>query len=500
MLSAKQKMLELRANRKGHHQSAQTPESETSCYSEAFEQTVVRGSSLVKDVSARFHEFLDQNDFLAITKPNWLRFLSRSRNILHNEVSRFEIGRSRVAEYRYALSALEEGGQQDADMALELRLRHAALDAYSASLDRMEPTQADLVDEFVGLKKDELGNASRATLAAYPNDVLFSMDAVGLQWSFGALDVLHRRTRHFLASCGPGKDLAQAYRWQPGDQRQLQQWGTADPGEFYRVLAELRTASAARAQLEETALLASKSASRPNAAALAASFPSLAADDYYHRAYSSGSRPRSRLDDGPQPREGDCRWSSGLAQSAVGDLLAAEALAPTFAAFPVLPAPAIIRVYPDEPLGRGARLRTCATPPQLLAWGFSRDPAAGVAAVSLADALAEAAERLDALHALQAPADLRAQRQSDLAQARMQQQRVEGWGRLAAAVVGCPGDVWDAPPNDFWHPLAADAAAAEWERFHAATVAAAAALPGAGRPSAAEKKGGEVPREAVGKD
>ena len=98
--------------------------------------------------------------------------------------------------------------------------------------------------------------------------------------------------------------------------------------------------------------------------------------------------------------------------------------------------------------------------------------------VSLRDALEEAEGELESQLALQRPQVERDQWRYQAAQARLAQQKAQGWAGLAEAEAGCPGDMWDEPPNDYWHPLAAEAAAAEWDRFQAAALSGAGSGPG----------------------
>ena len=341
----------------------------------------------------------------------------------------------------------------------------------------METSLTDIDDEFVGLTKDVQGNASQADPHAYKDDILFAMDVFGFQWYFGALDVLNRRTRHFLASCGPGKNQVKAFsKFKNMMRHEIQnllhdQRNPQDAQEarmYFEFCSEARTATAARAQLEETAYLVSRGLAPTKPRSIQSPYPSPASDGDYRLAHPSSMHGTSE----------DYRWSSGLAHSAVCGLLSGEALAPTFAAFPAVLVPALIRVLPADDMSRRARLRTRATPPQLLYWGFSRDPGRGVAAVSLRDALEEAEGELESLLALQRPQVERDQWRYQAAQARLAQQKAQGWAGLAEAEAGCPGDMWDEPPNDYWHPLAAEAAAAEWDRFQAAALSGAGSGPG----------------------
>ena len=451
-----------------------------------------------EQLRGRLNQFVQQTDFLMTTRSEWMRFASQLRNPLQNDLSRFEIARSKIIEYRYALATLE-GSQsqesQDDDMALELRLRGAALDAYSACLDRMEASGGDFTAEFVRLRKDEMGNASAGD-PGYPNDVLFSFEIYGLEWSFGALDVLNRLTRHFLVSCGPGREVAESYRKWRGDINNLNQeyyrirnaahhQGTASEvtPRYYEFLAEVRTAIFARTQLEETAQALSTSDidARDQPRFPPSLFPSPAEDEHYNQPFGGASRSY------------DCRWSSGLAHEAVCSLLAREALAPTFAAFPTLPVPALIRVFPGSKMDRRALLRTRATPQQLLQWGFLEDAAAGVATVDAAEAIAAEEARLDRLDMLQAPKEQRGRRRGT----RQQQREEDGWAwqRGAKAGLGCPADIWDVPPNDFWHPLAEAAAASEWERLEADALASPGSL---GSGHAREKGNASRKRQAPG--
>ena len=448
-----------------------------------------------EQLRGRLNQFVQQTDFLMTTRSEWMRFASQLRNPLHNDLSRFEIARSKIIEYRYALATLEGSQSQDDDMALELRLRGAALDAYSACLDRMEASGGDFTAEFVRLRKDEMGNASAGD-PGYPNDVLFSFEIYGLEWSFGALDVLNRLTRHFLVSCGPGREVAESYRKWRGDINNLNQeyyrirnaahhQGTASEvtPRYYEFFAEVRTAIVARTQLEETAQALSTSdidaGDQPRFPP--SLFPSPCADGHYNQPFGGATR------------SDNCRWSSGLAHEAICSLLAREALAPTFAAFPTLPVPALIRVFPGSKMDRRALLRTRATPQQLLQWGFLEDAAAGVATVDAAEAIAAEEARLDRLDMLQAPKEQRGRRRGT----RQQQREEDGWAwqRGAKAGLGCPADIWDVPPNDFWHPLAEAAAASEWERLEADALASPGSL---GSGHAREKGNASRKRQAPG--
>ena len=210
-------------------------------------------------------------------------------------------------------------------------------------------------------------------------------------------------------------------------------------------------------------------------------FPSPCADGHYNQPFGGATR------------SDNCRWSSGLAHEAICSLLAREALAPTFAAFPTLPVPALIRVFPGSKMDRRALLRTRATPQQLLQWGFLEDAAAGVATVDAAEAIAAEEARLDRLDMLQAPKEQRGRRRGT----RQQQREEDGWAwqRGAKACLGCPADIWDVPPNDFWHPLAEAAAASEWERLEADALASPGSL---GSGHAREKGNAGRKRQAPG--
>ena len=487
-LSTRLKCLELLAQIKGRNHKCHFAMNETGNLLRSDKQLILRSSVMVESIHSRFQDFIHSTDFLSVTRPNWLKHISRFRNALQNKVARFEIARGKAAEYRCALAALEEGEESDEDMAFELRLRNAALDAYVACLDRMEASQADFTAEFVGHAKDELGNISRRSPPWYPDEILLSIDIHGLQWSFGALDVLNRVSSHFFVSCGPGRDVVESYRTlrqMPQDQmhqlyqkhKKLTNLGQAgeDAPAYYDFLAETRTACAARAQLEETARMLQECAGPlcsvrslgPHITASSLSSPF--DDSNFYMPFNSDNRHCSRRTD-----HANYWWSSGLSHPDVCELMSAEALAPTFASFPDILVPALIRVEPDESMGRTARLHTRATPPQLLAWGFDTDHGRGIASVSLRRALEETDAELEKIHVLTGPqakwGQLR-QEASRQAGGRQSIQQQEGWAELARAeAAGCPGDIWDEPPNDYWHPLAAAAADREWSLFEAAAL------------------------------
>ena len=492
-----------------------------------FEQIVERSAKLAKEIRSRFLLFAHQTEYSMFTRSNWLRYISQYKNILQNDISRFEIAHKKVAEYRSSLIALQANGNIiDDDMALELRLRSTALDAYSACIDRLTSSQADYTTEFVRLTENDFGNASRTdTTADHFEDVLFSIEIYGLAWSFGAVHVLNRRTRHFMASCGPCSLVVKS-------SRKLNEAALL----CRQLLAEARTARTARAQLEATAGVVSRAAGRirplvalsspvsdpdyptPEDSTPEDSNPedstpedhdsrgdsdvvSESVCDHEPRDDGGGSGPELFAHGWPYTAHGhgraadsgarrqpdsDYRWSSGLTHRAVCDLFATEALAPTFSDFPALPVPALIRVLPEEGMGRGARLRTRAAPAHLLQWGFERDAARGVATVRVSDAVAEEERVEEAVHVLKGPMsewgqrrqqwrDLRSELQQE--QVRLREEEEEGWGagsEPAGDEMGCPADIWDEPPNGYWHPLAAAAAAGEWARFQAAALRGAA--------------------------
>jgi hypothetical protein len=489
-LSARLKFLELHTEIKGHGHDYNSSINETSLYTK--KGVILRANNVVKEIQSRFEEFVQNTDFLKITRSNWLRHISRSRNVLQNDVARFQIARSKASEYRCALAALEVEEDPDEDMALELRLRNAALDAYLASLDKMEASQDDFDEEFLGIYKDDLGNMSHSQNPALcSGDILFFIDIHGLQWFFGALDVLNRMTRHFLIICGPGKAFSESYRKlkdQPNQVDQLYQMRDrierngqkmADIPLYYEFTIEARTARVAREQLEETATMVleetATSGNYKNAMSALNAKILQAEESFDSFDFQAPEQNTCRL---PHDGSNNHLWSSGLSHPEVCKMMSIEACAPTFISFPEIPVPALIYIEPGENIAGTARLHTRATPRQLLAWGFDTDPSQGIASVSLRQAIEDCEEEEKKARMLQEPKARWPQIRNTVAgllamRKEAQQRDTEGVaGELARAeAAGCPADIWDEPPNDLWHPLAAEAARREWTRFKAAALA-----------------------------
>ena len=100
------------------------------------------GGNLRRSIEASFQSYLNQTDFWTRSASGWTNHLSQLRNVLQNDYSRFDIARTRAAEYAALLQALSESPdpalRQSKDMEVEIRLRRAALEAYVAALDRLE--------------------------------------------------------------------------------------------------------------------------------------------------------------------------------------------------------------------------------------------------------------------------------------------------------------------------------------------------------------------------
>jgi hypothetical protein len=312
MISTRLKSLESRAAYRSRKACQQPVLDESSC-AHGTQELFFWASGLIKEVKSRFRHFTSSTDFAFATMPNWLRYVLSLRNELHNDVARFDIARNRSSEYRRLLAAKERPGlvrarereDSDEDLALELQLRAMALDAYDACLDRLEAAGADFTAEFVGVARDELGNASR-TVAGWDDsvspppdsDILFTIDVAGLPWTFGALDVLNRRTRHFLARCGLVNHAAKSYaKLKCMDLRAIEALyecsldarrrggKTAEQPLYWEFFTEARTARALREHLEAVARVLAAGGGgghfRPDVSSFA--FPSPAHDSCFSR-------------------------------------------------------------------------------------------------------------------------------------------------------------------------------------------------------------------------
>jgi hypothetical protein len=467
-----------------------------------------RFAKLRSELESSFQTYLNESDFLLQSSHGWLEHVTSLRNVLRNDHARFEIAHSKAVEYSLALKALsaeDTDRVMNPDLEAELRLRTAALAHYTNQLLKLEENNADFTATFNKTVTNRFGNTTVGSHGKY--DSIFSITINEKIWSFGTLEVLNRRTMHFLSRCFPApEDNADNSPIPSMAEKQ-----TATSVSVTSITSKLSTflykaaiGARARATLEVVALKFLRRVLRAadNNADAEAFKPRQSIDVHLFTSESvSGiTRPTS------------FRWSSTASNNDyVEELLEAfraEAARPTFESFPTIILPSRILVSSNGGMARDAILRTAAPAGELFKWGFrvvgsrslsehhhrtamraaSIPPAAdketGEIIVHFLLSLdgggpAERGQRMRDDQATHDSAD--SENGESETEDTMEhgsdegQQDGEGQGnwrqRQVVAALACPTDIWDEPPNDVWHHLARKVAQSVWDRHEAAVLA-----------------------------
>ena len=346
-------------------------------------------------------------------------------------------------EYLHGLHTISAYSElEPSELDVEIRLRYAALERYSDCLAELEEAGADYNEQFTGVEKDWLGNLT-VECPECRADLNFSFAVNGVDWSFGALEVLNRRTVHNLESLSP--------RLEDWKGHLLYSQGSQDPAasrSHRKFVNAALVATRARAKLEREARFSSQRR----------------ADLAYLGEPAEPERLRASVDIDAALFDPSLAMPSSqysLQWTASGRSDAAERAArfarmaarPLFEAFPPILLPARMRVLPDEGMSQDALLVTAAAWVDLPPWGFSAPAGAGGR---------DEDDSEIRVHLARAPAS------------RGRRRATEGGAQEAVqpAALSCPTGIWDEAPSDIWHPLARRMARDIWARHESAMLAA----------------------------
>ncbi len=294
-----------------------------------------------------------------------------------------------------------------------------------------------------------------------------------MPWSFGVLQVLNRRTRHFLLFFSSSERACTSYMELKDKTHELHgiyQAAYRDSQRemdalplYHEFQSEAEVANTARCELEEMSHLLAECAqplSQDVSESQCAVSPVLAG----YNLVSPLEKIRQKLHNCwiDVKISEDYVWTSGLIHSTASKLIVLEAKNPTFHGFPSLTVPVIVHIHTASDMSRRAVLHFFLPLKYLLAWGFTSNPDDGIATISAPDILYKPSQKMIlSAHSLQT---LRSATTGFYRNA-YAELKIKGIPSSNQESLSCPADIWDEPPNLYWHPIAARICREVWAEY-----------------------------------
>jgi hypothetical protein len=157
----------------------------------------------------------------------------------------------------------------------------------------------------------------------------------------------------------------------------------------------------------------------------------------------------------------DYVWTSGLIHSRASKFIVLEARNPTFHGFPSLTVPVIVHIHTASDMSRRAVLHFSFSLQYLLAWGFTSNPDDGIATICAPDIVYKPSQKILSAHSLKT---LRSAKTEFCRNACAELQIISILGSNQESL-SCPADIWDEPPNLYWHPIAERICREVWAEY-----------------------------------